>query len=204
MGLLSPTASIVRYFVEGDLEKPVIDHVLSGIEKNRFSETDKDRSESISGWTSFENPFFPDFQSDTFLLGTDFVFSLRIDKKTIPPKLIKKHYSMEIAKSLTKSGRDYLSKNQKKEIKEQVIQRLHARIPATPDIFDIVWNFEKRILIFFTTLKSANELLESLFYKSFNASLIRIFPYTLADLGSTLSNSERDAINDISPSVFMV
>ena len=204
MGLLSPSVSLTRYRVEGQIEKPIIDNILSGLKNNFFAETDGESSDIMAGWTSFENPFSPNIKSDSFVFGTDFLFSLRVDKKSIPPKLIKKHYSIETARRTSVSGREYLSRNEQKEIKEHVISRLMARIPATPDLFDVIWKYERNMLFFFSTLKTANEILESLFFQSFKLPLIRIFPYTLADLGSGLKDPERDSLNQISPTDFMV
>ena len=65
-------------------------------------------------------------------------------------------------------------------IKDHVINLLNLRIPATPNIYDVIWNYEEASLWFFTNLKAANEELETLFAKSFNLKLIRVFPYTAA------------------------
>ena len=79
---------------------------------------------------------------------------------------------------------------------------LSLRIPATPNIYDLIWNYEAASLWFFTNLKGANEDLETLFSKSFNLRLIRLFPYTSADITAGLSNKEKDVLLKLSPSVF--
>ena len=202
MGLLSSSVSITRYKVEGKFEEPVIEAVTRGLKKNILHEIDKDESEKASGWTSFNNPFKPDFNGSSFLIGNQFVFSLRIDKKSIPSKIIQKYYSLEIEKKLVESNREFLSRNEKKLIKEHVINVLSLRIPATPNIYDIVWNYEEKYLWFFSNLKKANEELETLFSKSFKLTLIRLFPYTMADLTCSLSDDDRDILLKISPAQF--
>jgi hypothetical protein len=47
-------------------------------------------------------------------------------------------------------------------------------------------------------MKNANEELETLFKNSFDLALIRLFPYTMADLTAGLSDSERDILNQLS------
>lgn len=202
MGLLSPSVSITRYRVEGKLEDPVIETVTRGLKKYILREIDKDESEKTSGWTSFNNPFKPDFDGSSFLIGNYFVFSLRIDKKSIPSKIIQKYYALETSKKLAESNREFLSRNEKKLIKEHVINVLSLRIPATPNIYDLVWNYEKNYLWFFSNLKTANEEIETLFSKSFKLTLIRLFPYTMADLTCSLSDADRDVLSKISPSEF--
>jgi len=199
MALLSSTVSIMRYKVEGKIKDPVLETVANSLKENAILEIDGDNSEKTVGWTLFDNPFSPDFEHSSFVVGPYLVFSLRIDKKTIPPKIIKKHYFLESTKQLAESGRQYLSRNEKKMIKDQVVDILSLRIPATPNIYDLIWNYEKSSLLFFSTLKAANEELESLFLKSFQCSLIRLFPFTLADLMIDLSDAERDLLSSLSP-----
>ena len=202
MGLLSSSVSLTRYKVEGKLEDPVLDTIANGLKKFAVSEIDEDASDKAIGWTSFQNPYQPDFEGSSFVYGNYLVFSLRIDKKSISPKVIKKHYTREMAKRMEESGRDFLSRNEKSMIKDHVLNVLSLRIPATPNIYDIIWNYEESYLWFFTNLKAANEELETLFSQSFRLTLIRLFPYTMAELTSTLSDSERDDINNLSPSQF--
>ena len=109
---------------------------------------------------------------------------------------------IESARRLAKTGREFLSRNEKKLLKDQIIARLSLRIPATPNLYDIIWNYEESWLWFFSNLKAANEELEILFRHSFDLTLIRLFPYTTADLVLGLSDSERDILSNLSPTAF--
>jgi len=200
MGLLSTTTSIVRYRVNGKIEKSIKDTILDGLKKYSVSdEIQDDVSDKSVGWTSFDQPYNPDFDGLRFEIGPHFVFSLRIDKKSISSKLIQKHVSIESAKHLKKTGREYLSKGEKKSLREHVINVLTLRVPATPNIYDLLWNHNEMSLYFFSTLKSANEELETLFLKTFNLSLIRLFPYTMAQLQMALTSRQKDLLLNISP-----
>ncbi len=203
MSLFTSSSSITRYKVHGKVKSPVLETVTHGLTKNTISEIDGQISDMAVGWTSFEKPFQPDFGGSLFVYGNYFVFSLRIDKKNIAPKILKKHYTIEAAKRLAESGREYLSKTEKKMIKDHVINALSLRIPATPNIYDLVWEYEGSNLWFFSNLKAANEELETLFSKSFDLSLIRIFPYTAAYLSSDLSDSQLDELQKMSPTQFV-
>ena len=135
-------------------------------------------------------------------LGRSFVFSLRIDKKTVPTKLLHKYFMLASAERLAKTGQRYLSRNEKQVLKEQVANQLIQRMPATPNVYDLIWNPEESTAMFFTNLKSANEELETLFIRSFGVSLIRLFPYTAAELMSGLSDSDRDVLQALKPTDF--
>lgn len=109
---------------------------------------------------------------------------------------------MESARRLAKTGREFLSRNEKKVLKDQIIDRLSLRIPATPNLYDVIWNYEESSLWFFSNLKEANEEVATLFRLSFDLTLIRLFPYTTADLILGLSDSEKDILSNLSPTVF--
>ena len=197
MSLLSSTVSISRYTIHGKIPAPIMDAVTNGLKNNTISEIDNNVSDKAVGWTSFDKPFQPDFDGSSFAYGSHFVFSMRIDKKNITSKVLKKHYTIEADKRMAESGRDYLSKTEKKLVKDHVLNVLSLRIPATPNVYDILWNYEESKLWFFSNLKAANEELETLFTKSFNLSLIRLFPYTAAYFTSDLSDSQRDELNKL-------
>ena len=164
-----------------------------------ISEIDDHASEKAVGWTTFEKPYQPDFSGSTFVYGVYLVFALRIDKKTIPSKVVKKYFMMESARRLSDSGRQYLSRSEKQTIKDTVIDRLNLKVPATPNVYDIIWNYENSVLWFFSNLKASNEELETLFLRSFDLSLIRVIPYTAAHSDSGLTDTEKDLLLKLSP-----
>jgi recombination associated protein RdgC len=200
MGLLSSRLSITRYKVTGQLNGSVHETVYQGLKQHAIPKIEDDGSEATVGWTSFETPYTPDFEGYSFVFGNYMVFALRIDKKSIPPKLIQKHYVLNIAKHQANTGRHFLSGNEKKAIKDDVFNTLARRIPATPNVYDVVWEYDTGALWFSSNLKAANEALETLFIKSFNLQLIRLFPYTTADLVADLSDQERDVLRKLEKS----
>ena len=202
MGLLSTSVSLTRYLVKGKIEDSLLDTVLDGLKKNTIQDIDNESVQIASGWTSFNDPFAPDFETSSCVIGSYLIFSLRLDKKNISSKIIKKKCALEIAKKKATTGREFLSQSEKRSITLNITDSLSLRVPATPNIYDIVWNYEKSSLWFFSTLKAANEELETLFSSSFKLTLIRLFPYTMADLVSDISNAEHDRLATLSPTKF--
>ncbi len=203
MGLLSSSSSLTRYRVEGKLENPVMETVYAGLIRNAIANIDDNAAEKAMGWTSFNDPFVPSFEGSSFTIGSYFLFSLRIDRKIIPAKVIQKYYAIELFKKLKASGREFLSRNEKKMLKEQVINLLTLRIPATPNIYNLLWSYETENLWFFTNLKKPCEELETLFLTSFNLKLVRLFPYTITEFYGGLLGDEYDAFTKLSPSKLM-
>lgn len=202
MGILSASASIAKYRVEGEISKNIIEEVTKGLKENTIIDIDEGTMETSVGWTSTNNPFNPYFEDSSFLIGQFFIFSLRIDKKKVPAKVLKKHVTIETEKRLKETGKEFISKSEKQRIKEQVGEMLLLKMHSTPNIYDLAWNYEEKELLFFTTQKAANEELETIFNKSFGLLLIKLFPYTIADLTFNLSDGEKDKLNRLIPANF--
>jgi recombination associated protein RdgC len=200
MGLLSSRISVTRYKVAGRLDGSAHKTVSNGLKQHAIPEIQDDGTEAMVGWTSFKYLYPLDSEGYSFVFGAHMIFALRIDKKSIPPKLLQKHYGLEVANHLTATGRQFLSCNEKKAIKEHVVNTVNRRIPAIPNVYDLAWNYKDSSLWFFSNLKSAKEALEALFIKSFGLPLIRLFPYTTADQISGLSEGERDLLLRLAPS----
>ncbi|NNF98735.1 MAG: recombination-associated protein RdgC [Desulfobacteraceae bacterium] len=202
MGIISSSASITRYKVDGKLEGSVMDVMAERLKKYTITEIDEESSDKSVGWTSFKTPFEPNFEGSSYVIGSLFVFSLRIDKKVIPPKVIQKHFQVAMTRRLKDSGREFLSRNEKKMVKDQVINVLSLRIPSTPNVYDLIWNYEEGVIWFFTNLKSANEELETFFSRTFRLTIIRLFPYTMAELTGELTSAEKDTLSKLNPTLF--
>ncbi len=203
MGLLSSSVSVSRYKVNGRIENSVIEKIIFGLKKNVIQDIDGEDANTVVGWTDFDDPFQPKFESSSLIVGPYLIFSMRMDKKIIPAKVVQKNFAIECAKRLVHNAKAFLSRNEKKEIKEQVVRKLTLRIPATPNVYDAVWSHEQESLWLFTHLKSACEAFETLFLKTFDLSLIRLFPFTMADLVSGLETVQRDTLCRLTPTRFV-
>lgn len=199
MGLISSTHSISRYHVDGKIEGSAAEAVRNGLIKHSIPTMESEYDEISAGWTPVESPYNPDFEKFSFQFGTYFLFSMRIDKKSIPAKLIQKYMAIEIEKKKETSGRDFISKNEKSEIKEMILDILMHKIPAIPSVYDVLWNYEENNLYLYTTQKAANEFFETLFLKSFNLKPVRLFPYTIVETKSNFSNPQKDKVLSLVP-----
>lgn len=202
MGLLASSVALARYRVEGKLDEPIMETITEGLQRHVIGDIDGNVPEKAVGWTSFESPYWPNFTGSSLVVGPYFVFALRVDKKTIPRGVIRKHCAAEEARQLARTGAKYLAREEKRRIRAQVEEGLLLTIPATPGIHDVVWHYESGELWLCSTLKEANDALETLFYRTFSLSLIRLFPFTLAELSATLSPVERDRLLAVSPTSF--
>ena len=201
-GILKGTASIVRYKVNGEIENNIIQFVTDKLKENVILDIDEGAQEKSVGWTSTNAPHAPFFEDSSFLIGQYFVFSLRIDKKKIPAKVLKKHVTIESDRRLKFAGKEFISKSERQQIRESVSEMLLLKMHSTPNEYDLMWDYEEKELMFFTTNKSANEELESIFNKSFGFTLIKLFPYTNADLTMDLNVDQRAKLTQLTPQNF--
>lgn len=194
MALLSSSISVARYRVAGKIEDPIMETVRDGLKKNAITTIEDEYAEITLGWTPFESDFDPDFEQFTFIYGNYFLFSLRIDKKGVPSKIIKKYMAMETARKLKEDGREFLSKNEKSDIKDAITEKLMRQMPSTPNIYNVMWDHEADTVLFLSTQKAANEEFETLFAKSFNVKLIKLFPFTMVEYFDDFTDEERDRV----------
>jgi len=202
MGFLSATQSMSRYHILDAFDTEPMEQVRDGLIQHAIPTLENEYEEISAGWTPFESPYLPDFEQFSFVFGTYFLFSLRIDKKSIPAKLVHKQMAIEIEKKKRSSGRDFVSKNEKSEIKETIMDVLMQKMPAIPNVYDVLWDYDTRNLFLFTTQKAANEFFETIFFKSFNLKPVRLFPYTLVETRSAFSSANKDRILTLTPCHF--
>ena len=202
MSLLAASATITRYRVEGEIPESLLELIRERLQYNRFPEIEDPAAEFVSGWTPFENHYISDFSESDIVIGTSVLFCLRIDKKSVPAKIVKKHLALKMRERLLDDAKEFLSKSEKKALKEDVVADLMLRMPSTPNLYDVLWHVERNEVWFFTGQKAANEELETLFSKSFGLRLVRLFPYTLAHHSPDLSDVEKDKFTTLAPTRF--
>jgi len=183
MGVLSKSQTVVRFAVEGTLPSDLNSEIMAGLKANAISEPVITDFEDHVGWVPFEEPFVGNFDGAQIRYGDMFVFSLRIDTKTVPGKAVQKTVALRIRERKEQTGRDFVSKNEISEIKEDVMGSLMMKAPYTPNIFEFVWDVDQKVAYLYSARKKALEAVVLLFLKSFNLKLVRLIPYFNAAKG---------------------
>ena len=78
MGLLSATTSLSRYKVTGKLDDPVLDTIAAGLKKNVIADIDDNPSDRAVGWSSFQDPFKPNFDGSSFCFSFWYNYRLHL------------------------------------------------------------------------------------------------------------------------------
>ena len=177
MGLLKGTWSLTRYRVIGDLPKQFNDVIDEGLKKYAFSGFTGLNAEKCMGWTSLENVLDTDFTYTKYKCGAYLIFSLRVDRITIPASLLKLKVMEAEKQYLAESEKKRLYRHEREEIKERVKLELRSRALHIPSFHEVCWIPEKNSLMFGSLSATAIEDFEKYFKESFHLTLHPFLPW---------------------------
>ncbi len=201
MGLLSSSATFVRYSVVGDIPQNFWDLASDQINRFAFKDIDETYDEFSVGWVSVLNMFDVDFAYASFAAGDHICLTMRVDERKVSPKVLKKFCLKEEERIKKERQIPKLSRGQRIEIKENMEMMLMKRAVPVPATYDLVWNLAENTVLFFSTNQKAQAQLEDFFKDTFGLLLQLDIPYTTAE--RLLGASERQALAHISPAVLV-
>ena len=194
MGLLSGSASFVRYKVIGDLPENFWDFAGEQIALHAFRDIDDNYEVRSVGGVSVVNMFDCSFQYASYGVGDYISLTLRIDERKVAPRVLKKFCLKEEERLKKERQIPKLSRSQKLDIKENVRLMLLKKAVPGPVTYDLCWNLADSTLLFFSTSEKAQVALEAFFKETFGLSHMVQMPYLTAehfveaDQGAALSN----------------
>ncbi|MBF0550951.1 MAG: recombination-associated protein RdgC [Deltaproteobacteria bacterium] len=201
MGLLSGSAGFCRYQVLGELPEVFWDFVDKKIKAYSFQDIDGSADEMSAGWVGLGNMFDREFSYANYSRGAYVTFSLRLDTRTVPAALFKRHVEAEINEKLRQEERKRLSKREKEEIKEKVKLDLLTKTMPVPAVFDILWNYQEAWLLLFCLRNQVRKIIEELFRQTFDLTLQPMTPGQLA-LNMAAAQLADGGLDDLSQDVY--
>ena len=183
MSFLKTSTSFTRFRITDPVPKTLWQEVIDRLRRNCFTDIDELPEERSFGWTSFEDMLDVTWNAEPVEKGVYLAFSLRLDTRRVPPAVIKKHLALAIRKEEAhnrEQGRKFVSRERKKELKEQVLLRLRMRFLPVPAEFQVVWNAAAGIVYFASVQQKMLDLFEELFIRTFELHLVPLSPYELA------------------------
>ncbi len=201
MGLLSGSASFVRYTVEGELPDNFWEFVAERLVSFSFRDIDDTFDEYSIGWVSVENMFDSEFAFSSYRVGDYIVLGMRIDERKVAPAVLKKFCLKEEERVKKERQVPRLSRAHRQEIKENIQLQLVKKAIPMGTIYDLCWNLADSTLLFFSTSNKAQAVLEDFFKETFNLRPILQIPYLTAE--HLLAPKEREALADLKPQIFV-
>lgn len=199
MSFLSSSVALTRYRIVEDVPSTLYQAVPTRLKEWAFRDIDATTDERSFGWTNIDDMLDVAFASSPPEKAHYLAFSLRLETRRVQPAVFKKHYQIALKAETAKAkeqGKNFLSRDRKRELKEQVELKLRARSLPVPAIFSALWNTQDNQVWLDTTNAKARALFEDLFAMTFELHLEPLSPFFLAlemlgeDAAASLENLE--------------
>lgn len=201
MGFLKGTASFVRFTVEGELPENALDYLAERIKAFSFEDIDESYDEYSIGWVSVLNMFDSSFAYASYAAGDYITMTLRVDERKVGSAILKKFVLKEEERVRREKELPRLSRAVKVQIKERVRTELMRKAIPVPATYDLCWSLAESTLIFFSTNKKAQAILEDFFQESFGLALRQQIPYTAAE--HLLDAEQLARLEKLGPDIFV-
>ncbi|MFT5702219.1 MAG: hypothetical protein ACI8ZB_005130 [Desulforhopalus sp.] len=201
MGFLKGSASFVRFSVEGELPDDLLDFIADRVVAFSFRDIDDTYDEYSIGWVSILNMFDSQFKYASYAAGDYITLTLRIDERKISSAILKKVVQKEEERVRLEKELPKLSRAMRVEIKDRVSTDLMRKAIPIPTTFELCWNLTDSTLIFFSTNKKAQALLEDYFKETFGLLIKQQIPYITAE--HLLDEEQVANLERISPETFV-
>jgi len=201
MGLRKGAVSFSRYRLIGSLPDHFPDFFNERIRKNAFQTVWRTAEEKAAGWTGLEDPLDTDFPYASYALGRYLLFSLRIDRKSVAPSLLRLRVTEAERSKLLETGQKKLYREQREAIREAVRLELLGRTMPVPSFFEICWSVPESTLYFCSLSDKVFEDLQAIFRDSFQLTLAPYVPWDppLPSEGQTPQRGAADVNGALSP-----
>ncbi len=176
MGLLKGQLTFSRYRVAGDLPANPREFIDKQIKLFSFKDL-LSENEKIMGWTSLENVLDTDFEYANYLLDDYIIFSLRIDRKTVPASLLRLKTLEEEQSRMKEKSVERLYKAERNDIRDAVHLNLLKKTPPVPSFHEVCWSISQMWVIFGSHSEKVTDDFEDLFKRTFSLKLIPSVPW---------------------------
>lgn len=204
MSFLNNSTSFTRFRIADEIPAGLRQSVPDKLRQFAFQDIDELPEDRAYGWASFEDMLDVTWAKNAPQKGGEYLaFSLRLETRRVPPAVIKKHLGLALQKEeeqLRGSGRTYVSRERKREIKEQVLLKLKKRFLPIPAEFQVIWNISKNEIWLASTQRKVLDLFQEFFAQSFELELEQLTPYSLAV--EFLGDADMDRLNNIESTNF--
>lgn len=202
MSFMKSSTSFTRFRITDAVPSRLWPEIVERLRRNSFTDIDELPEERAFGWTAYEDMLDTDFAANPVEKAHYLCFCLRLDTRRVPPAVIKKHTALALKKEeaqMRETGKKFVSRERKKELKEQTMLRLKMRFLPIPAYFEVVWNTAESTVYFASTQQKMLDLFEELFVRTFELHLAPLSPY---ELGTVLLK-DAGPLDSLEPTTFI-
>ena len=200
---LSASCSITRFKLVDTAPAELLATVPTRLKQFAFQNIDDIPELRAFGWVNFDDMLDADWRTSPPEKGEYFTFSMRVDTRRVPPAVIKKDVRVAIGKEMERIrelGQKFVSRERKKELKEQVILRLRSRFVPVPEEINVAWEVNEGTVWLASTQPKVIDMFTERFTQTFDLHLEQMTPYGLAL--SMLDEDGAAALDNLEPTNF--
>jgi DNA recombination-dependent growth factor C len=172
MAAIRKSGGVVVFYWDGDVAAPADEAFTKALANRRFRTIENAASEEVSvGWVTPADPTGDSFDTEDLDGGIGTWLRFRIDKKVLPKKWLQIHRD-----AAEKSRGKKLSARERRELKDDLSDKLLPRVLPTIQLIDALLFHDRRTLLLFATSKGARESFVKLFFETFSLPLDRANP----------------------------
>jgi hypothetical protein len=166
------SGGVVVFYWDGAITDPRDAAFGAALATRRFRTIENAASEEVSaGWVTPADPTGDTFDLEDLDGGAGTWLRFRIDKKVLPKKWLQIHRD-----AAEKSRGKKLSARERRELKDDLAEKLLPRVLPTITLVDALLFHEKKLVQLFATGKGARETFTKLFFETFGEPLHRASP----------------------------
>ncbi|MEG6505928.1 recombination-associated protein RdgC [Nitratidesulfovibrio sp. 1201_IL3209] len=203
MGFLNASSSFTRFRIADPVPATLWPTLPDKLKQFCFRDIDATSDERSWGWVCFDDMLDTAWRTAPPEKGGYIAFSLRQDTRRIPAAVLKKHLSLALREEEARNkeqGKKFVSRERKKELKEQTRLRLMSRFLPIPAEFNVLWAIDTGIVYFASTQSKMLDLFSDYFTLTFDLHLEPLTPYALA--ASMLDEAAMTRLDTLEPTRF--
>lgn len=181
MGILGGALTVRRYRVLGEVPDDFRDRYQDALRKYAFRESAEPvANQERAGWVEVHNLLDVGFDDwNRWLYDRYLVWSLRVDKKVVPAKLLRAHLEKREQAWCVEHGRERCPSSVRKELKEQLEFEMVTQTLPRVQTTEVCWNLAQGWVLFHSLSEKPNEVFRKLFLQTFGLRLLPEVPLDL-------------------------
>ena len=199
MGILKGPMSARRFRVLGEPGEDFREKYVLALNNHAFLEpVTPAGKEELAGWTQFHNLLNTSFDDVSKWSYNQYIlFSLRVDKKTLPANLFKATIQKQCDEWCEEHGHERIPRNVKEDFVEDLEARWLKRMLPRVATTEVLWDTDAAIVYVHTHSQKTIDRITKRFYRTFGIELVPMSP-----LDRVSSNSKTTALAGTTPTPF--
>jgi hypothetical protein len=195
MAFASGPVTFQRFEISGPLPEDVTDELVAALNGRSFGQAPPLSDDTQIGWIGPQHVLQTQLSAETIAFGRFAHLAMRMDRLKPPANVVKAYIRMEEEAALQSSGREQLSRGEKRQARDAALSRADAearsgefrRITTMPVLFDL----QHKRLYLGSLSPTAADKLRVLVHETFGCNLEAIEPEMLAGQCLTAHNNAR-------------